>query len=102
MAEHYGEQQGQGLGDQDWIAETARLDWIAFHKDDAIRRNEAEKDAVRRTGARLFCVPRADLTAAQAVQRYLDNLAAIARAATLAGPFIYSVYPDEIRSVPLD
>jgi len=43
MAEHYGEQQAQSLDDQAWIAETARLGWIAFHKDDAIRRNEAEK-----------------------------------------------------------
>lgn len=102
MAEHYGEQRGQGLGDQDWIAESARLEWIAFHKDDAIRRNEAEKVAVRRTGARCFCVPRANLMAAQAAQRYLDNLVAIAKAAVEPGPFIYSVYPNEIRLVPLD
>jgi len=102
MAEHYGEQQAQSLDDQAWIAETARLGWIAFHKDDAIRRNEAEKNAVRRSGARCFCVPRADLTAPQAVRRYLDNLAAIARAVGASGPFIYSVYPDGIRQIPLD
>ncbi len=94
MAEHYGEQRGQGLGDQDWIAETARREWIAFHKTDAIRRNEAEKVAVRRRGARCFCVPRA--------KRYLDILVAIAEAVVEPGPLIYSVYPDRIKLVPLD
>jgi len=40
--------------------------------------------------------------AAQAAQRYLDNLVAIAKAAVEPGPFIYSVYPDKIKLVPLD
>lgn len=45
MAEHYGEQAGQRVADVDWIAETARLGWLAFNKDAAIRRNQAEADA---------------------------------------------------------
>ncbi len=46
--------------------------------------------------------PRADLSAAEAAQRYIDNLAAIAQAALQPGPFIYGVYADEIRPLPLD
>ncbi len=53
-------------------------------------------------GARLFCVPRADITAEQLAQRYLGNLRAIARAALQPGPYIYGVYPNEIKLLPLD
>ena len=101
MAEHYGEHPGQRLTDENWIAETARLGWLGFHKDDHIRRNLAEKQAVRDSGARLFCVPNANLRAADLAQRYIDNLPAIARAAAGAGPYIYSVYAERIVRIEL-
>jgi hypothetical protein len=82
--------------DHEWIALTAQRGWIAFHKDDNIRRNEVERQTVIDTGARMFCVPRADLTANDLARRYTDNMAAIARAAELSGPFIYLVYHDRI------
>ena len=97
MREHYGETQAQTVTDHEWIALTAERGWIAFHKDDNIRRNEVERQTVIDTGARMFCVPRADLTASDLARRYIDNLAAITRAATeSAGPCIYLVYPDRI------
>jgi hypothetical protein len=102
MREHYGEQLGQATSDPDWIALTAERGWIAFNKDDAIRRNDLERGAVLRHGARLFCVPRADITAPQLAARYLNNLAAIARVAQQRGPYIYGVYPTEIKAVPLE
>jgi hypothetical protein len=46
-------------------------------------------------------VPRADLTAADLIRRYLNNLPAIARAAAQSGPFIYGVYPDQSKQLPL-
>lgn len=101
MAEHYGEQAGQRLADEDWIADTARLGWIAFHKDDRIRRNVAKKRAVRMAGARLFCVPSANLKAFDLAQRYIDNLPAIVRAAALPGPYVYSVYMARIVRIDL-
>jgi hypothetical protein len=57
---------------------------------------------VLRHRARLFCVPRADITAEQLAVRYLANLAAIARVAQEPGPYIYGVYPTEIKAVPLE
>lgn len=96
MREHYGETAAQSVSDNEWIALTAERGWIAFHKDDNIRRNEAERQTVIRTGARMFCVPRADLTAGNLARRYLDNLAAIAHAAESPGPFIYLVYDSRI------
>ena len=101
MREHYGEALGQMTADPDWIALTAQQGWIGFHKDAAIRRNELERQSVLTNGARLFCVPRADITAEQLAQRFLANLGAIARAAQQPGPYIYGVYPTEIRLLPL-
>ena len=102
MREHYSEQLSQLTADPDWIALVAERGWTGFHKDAAIHRNDLERDAVRRSGARLFCVPRADLTAADMATRYLDNLAAIVRVATRPGPYIYCVYGFGLREVPLD
>ena len=101
MREHYGEQLGQATSDPDWIALTAERGWIAFNKDDAIRRNDLERRAVLRHGARLFCVPRADITAEQLAVRYLTNLAAITRVAQERGPYIYCVYPPRSKQCHL-
>lgn len=101
MREHYGEQLGQMTADPDWINLVAERGWIGFHKDAAIRRNDIERAAVANSGARLFCIPRADITADELAQRYLTNLAAIARTAAEPGPYIYGVYPREIKLLPL-
>jgi len=97
MRDYYGEQLAQATDDPNWIALTAQRGWIGFHKDAAIRRNEVERRTIVEHGARLFCVPRADIIAEHLAQRYLNNLAAIARAAREPGPYIYGVYPNEIK-----
>lgn len=91
MREHYGEVVGQRVADATWIALTAERGWIAFHKDDNIRRNELERRVVLASRARMFCIPRADISAEEAAARYLDNLDSIRLAAQSEGPFIYSV-----------
>jgi hypothetical protein len=83
--------------DHEWIALTAERGWIGFHKDATIRRNELERQTVLETGARLFCVPRADLLANDLAARFIDNIEAIHHAAESAGPFIYSVLPTRIE-----
>ena len=47
-------------------------------------------------GARMFCVPRADITAADLAARFITNISAIAVAAHADGLFIYSVQPHRI------
>ncbi|WP_250662766.1 hypothetical protein [Mycobacterium tuberculosis] len=61
--------------------------------------NAVERRTVLDTGARLFCVPRADILAEQVAARYIASLAAIARAARFPGPFIYTVHPSKIVRV---
>lgn len=96
MREHYGEKRAQVVSDHEWIALTARRGWIGFHKDANIRRNSLERQTVLDTGARLFCVPRADLLAEDAAARFIANIAAIARVARSPGPFIYTVGTSKI------
>jgi hypothetical protein len=91
MREHYGEDVGQRVDDVDWLIEIADRDWIGFCKDAAIKRNEAERETVIARAARLFVVPRADVSAAEVAARFTNNLTAIAEAAAEPGPFIYSV-----------
>jgi hypothetical protein len=96
MREYYGEAQAQRVTDFEWIALTAQRGWIGFHKDAKIRRNEVERRAVLDTGARMFCLPRADITAADAAARFIRNLSAIVAAAQGHGPYIYSVQQNRI------
>ena len=101
MREHCGEQVGQGVDDPDWIALTAEKGWLGFNKDAAIQRNPLERRAVLESGARLFCVPQANITAAELGERYLRNFPAIYRAAQQPGPYIYGVYLDYIKRLKL-
>lgn len=96
MREHYGEGRAQLVSDHEWIALVAERNWIGFNKDAAIRRNAVERQTVINTGARLFCVPRADILAEDVAARFISNIAAIARAAQSPGPFIYTVHPTGI------
>jgi hypothetical protein len=96
LREHYGQPQDQGVSDEEWIKLTAKHGWISFHKDAAIRRNLVERQTVIYHSARMFCVPRADITAADLAARFIDNIAAIAAASRGDGPLIYSVQAHRI------
>jgi hypothetical protein len=53
------------LDDVVWIREQTELGRVLLTKDRQIRRNEAEKQAVQASSARMFTIPRASLTGAQ-------------------------------------
>ncbi len=97
LREHYGVPADQRVEDTAWISLTAERGWIGFHKDAAIRRNEVERLTVLATGARLFCIPRADRSAQENAARFVNNLADIVGAAKQDGPFIYSLHPRTIE-----
>jgi hypothetical protein len=46
MADVYGERVGQGLDDEEWIGDAARLKWIVLMKDAKVRYCPAELQAV--------------------------------------------------------
>ncbi|RBY87449.1 hypothetical protein DQ240_07640 [Blastococcus sp. TF02A-26] len=96
MREHYGEEAGAQMADVDWIADVGDRGWVAFHKDDNIRRKADEIAAVVAHGLRMFVITNGNLVGAVMAQRYLDNLARISRQARKPGPFIYGVYEGRI------
>jgi PIN like domain len=49
----------EDVDDDIWIPEATENGWVLLTKDKAIRRNQAEKDAVERSGARMFSIPNA-------------------------------------------
>jgi hypothetical protein len=63
LAEHYGVPADEQVNDVTWIAESAQRGWIAFMKDANIRRRPAEREAIKISGARCFCLANANLPA---------------------------------------
>ena len=70
-------------------------------KDERVRYNRAEKDAVIQHRIRCFCLARQDLPAQTMAQMFLDHLPAITAACANRGPFMYLVRSTSIRKVDL-
>ncbi|MEO7271582.1 MAG: hypothetical protein ABI211_06195 [Vicinamibacterales bacterium] len=78
--------------DQQWLATVGRKGWLALTRDEDIRRQPLILEAVRRSGARMFCLTAQRLTADGICDLVLKSqpvLQEIARAYT--GPFIANV-----------
>lgn len=96
MADIYGEDWGQRLDDEVWLADIADAGMVALFKDDAIRRRPAQIAAVEAGSLRCFCLTNAGLKGAIQVEWFLTNLSRIRRAAHKPGPYVYGVYADRI------
>lgn len=97
LAEHYGIPADETIEDTTWIIDSARQGWVAFMKDERIRRRPAEREALHRSAARCFCMANGNLKSAEMAGRYLANLPAIALACASPGPFLYAVHPNRIE-----
>ena len=102
LAEHYGVPAYEQVNDVTWIAESAQRGWIAFMKDANTRRRPAEREAIKISGARCFCLANANLPAVTMAERYLTNLRAIERACAQPCPFLYAVHASRIARLPLN
>jgi hypothetical protein len=101
LADHYGTPADQNVADTTWLAEVGQRGWVALMKDENIRRNRAERLAVKQHAVRCFCLTRQSLTAQEMASRFLRNLSAMERACSQPGPFIYAVYENRILKLPL-
>jgi hypothetical protein len=96
MADVYGENSGQYLEDETWLADVAAAGWVALFKDDAIRRRPAQIAAVEAGSLRCFYLTNAGLKGSMQVQWFLANIDRILRAALKPGPYIYGVYEKRV------
>jgi hypothetical protein len=86
------------LEDVVWIREQTALGRVLLTKDRQIRRNEAEKEAVKASRARMFTIPKASLTGPQMADRLARNRHRIVQRSRRSGPYIYLVHDPEPRA----
>ncbi|WP_239341760.1 hypothetical protein [Frankia sp. CiP3] len=102
LAEHYGIPQDENIADVTWLTDTAQLGWVAFMKDERIRRRPGEQQAVRTHRARCFYLTRQNLPGTVMADWLLTNLPAIIAACARPGPFLYAVHAHQIKKMDLD
>lgn len=89
----------EDVDDDIWIPEATENGWVLLTKDRAIRRNQAEKDAVERSNARMFCIPSASMTGPAMAARFVANRHRIIQYSRKPGPYIYAVHADRLEKV---
>lgn len=77
---------GQTVGDDEWIEVVSNRAWVALTKDAEIVR--AHKAALERSAIRMFALPNANLTGPEMAERFLRNIHRIVQRATKPGPFV--------------
>lgn len=97
LAEHYGTPADEAVTDEEWLGLAGARGWVVFMKDTRVRYNPAEREAVKASRVRCFCLSNQNLSAADMANRFIDNLDAIAAACAAAGPMIYAVHRNRIE-----
>ncbi|SNQ46549.1 conserved hypothetical protein [Frankia canadensis] len=77
------------------------LGWVAFMKDERIRRRPAEQRAVLDFQARCFYLTRQNLPGPEMARWLLANLDAIVAACADDGPFLYAVHANQIKKMTI-
>lgn len=102
LAEHYGIPADEKIADAEWLQLAGTRGWTVFMKDERIRYNPAEREAVKAHDVRCFCLSSQQLSGEAMAERFLANLDRITRAcAERVGPFLYIVYSTRIEERPL-
>lgn len=83
------ENDGQHVGDDQWIRFVANEGWIALTKDASII--SAHTETLESTSIRLFALPNSNLTGPQMAERFSANLHRIVQRARKPGPYVYVV-----------
>lgn len=102
LRERYGEQEGQGVQDPEWIKEAAGRGEVLLCKDKRIARRPLEAQELAKHSARGFAMGSGELTGDQMVARLLRHQQAIFRRAQRdPGPFIVSVAESHLQTLKL-
>ena len=64
LAEHYGTPADEAVTDEEWLGLAGARDWVVFMKDTCVRYNPAEREAVKASRVRSFCLSNQNLSAA--------------------------------------
>ncbi len=97
LAEHYGTPADEAVTDEEWLGLAGARGWVVFMKDTRVRYNPAEREAVKASRVRCFCLSNQNLSAADMANRFVHNLDAIVAACAAAGPMIFAVHRNRIE-----
>ena len=101
MAEHYGEQVGQGVEDTDWLHLAGEQGWPVLVKDEKIRYRPAERAAIVRHGVRAFYLTSGNLSSQQMADVVIASRAVVWTLAAEAGPALFAVSRGSVRRIDL-
>lgn len=87
------------LDDEIWIAEQTELGRALLTKDKRIRRLRQEHEAVERASAKMFCLPKGDMTGPQQAARFYENRHRIIQQCRKDGPYIFAVQKASLERV---
>jgi hypothetical protein len=96
LADLYGEEQAQKTDDVEWIALAAERDYVVLCKDDRIRRNQPEREALIAGGVRAFCITNGHLTYEVMAAYFIANKNRIIQRCRKPGPYLIGVYKDHL------
>lgn len=82
----------QGATDVEWIAGAGERGWVVLSKDEQIRRNPLERDAIERARVKAFFLTQQGLSGPEMGEIFIRALPGmVRRAARQSGPFIFTV-----------
>jgi len=97
MWDVYGPGAEQRVADIDWVTECSAKGWVLLSKDQKMRYRSLERDAIEEAQARVFLLTSQQLSGAQQVQWFMNNMQRIVRLSRRPGPRIYGVYEGHVR-----
>ena len=90
------EEEAQMVTDEKWVSDVGERGWLAFTKDDRLRRERLVQLAMMESSTKVFCLANGNLKADEQAHRFLVNLTRIIVQGRQPGPYMYGVYPNRI------
>ena len=95
----YGDGAEERVEDVTWISDAAALGHVLLTKDRRILRVPAERQAVRASKARVFCLFSQKLSGQAQIDCFLKNQYRIVQRSRKEGPYVQIVRADEVEKV---
>lgn len=82
----------QTTPDVEWLAEVGRRGWVVLSKDERIRRNRIEREALEAAHVRAFFLTQQDITGQEMANLFRDALPGMTnRTISQPAPFIFTI-----------
>lgn len=92
MVEVHDDHFPQNTQDVGWLKEVGRRGWVVLSKDERIRRNPLEREALENAGVRAFFLTKQGLTGPEMAALFVQALKGMRnRAVSQPAPFIYTL-----------